>query len=69
MKPPAMSAELEPDPLDRLQGSRTIDETATLFRLSKGTIRNRIRDGSIQTVKVGRRVLIPPDSLRRFLAG
>jgi excisionase family DNA binding protein len=48
----------------------TIKEAADALRVSRGTIYNAINDGALQSVKLGRRHLIPYDELKRFgLAG
>lgn len=44
-----------------------IDDAAAISRLSRGTIYNRIKDGSLRSVKVGKRRLIPETALRQLL--
>lgn len=43
-------------------------EAAKLLGLSIGTIRNRVRDGQIRSVLLGRRRLIPRSELERLAA-
>ncbi|MCA9289009.1 MAG: excisionase family DNA-binding protein [Phycisphaerales bacterium] len=58
-----------PDPIlldTRLALSK--DEAAAALALSPRTIDDLIADGSLPCVRVGRRVLLPVDGLRRWLA-
>ena len=45
----------------------SIPEAARLLGLSPWTVRLRIRDGLIRTVKLGRRILVEPAEIRRFI--
>jgi excisionase family DNA binding protein len=44
-------------------------EAATLLGCSAETVRRRVRDGTIPSVKIGRKVLISREVLRRLLLG
>ncbi len=45
----------------------TIPKTAELLGISPWTVRAYIRDGKLKAVHIGRRVLIEPAELRRFV--
>lgn len=45
----------------------SLDEAAKLISVSKFTISRRIREGKIRAIRVGRRVLVPSDSIHRLL--
>ena len=47
----------------------TIDETATLLRISERTLRERIRSGDVPCLQFGRRILIPVPRLVELLLG
>lgn len=42
-------------------------EAAALIRVSDQTVDNRIKDGDIAAVRIGRRVLIPRESLEQYM--
>lgn len=42
-------------------------EAASLIRVSDQTVDNRIKDGDIAVVRIGRRVLIPRESLEQYM--
>lgn len=44
-----------------------VDEFASAIGVSKFTVHRRIKDGSLRTVRFGRRVLIPASELARLL--
>jgi excisionase family DNA binding protein len=44
-------------------------EAATLLGCSTETVRRRVRDGTIPSVKIGRKVLISKEVLHRLLVG
>ena len=46
----------------------TLLEVADLFRLSPHTVRAMVRKGSLQPVRICRRLLFSPDEVARFLA-
>ena len=62
-----MSTDIARQPLGREAVS--IAEAAGLLGLSRGTIRNMIRDGTLRTVAARRRRLIPLSAVRALLAG
>jgi excisionase family DNA binding protein len=41
----------------------TIDEAAAQLRVSRWSVYNLIRSGQLQTIKIGRRRLVPLDAL------
>jgi len=45
----------------------SLDETAKLLSVHQATIRRRIREGKIHAIRVGSRVLVPSESIRRLL--
>jgi excisionase family DNA binding protein len=45
----------------------TIDETAAQLRVSRWSVYNLIRSGQLQTIKIGRRRLVPLDALTECL--
>jgi len=45
----------------------TAGETARLLRLSKTTVYDQIRQGSIPSIRMGKRILIPRAALMRKL--
>lgn len=49
------------EPLERLLSVR---ETSEVYGVSEKTIRRMIKDGRIQTVRVGRQLRIPPRTVR-----
>ena len=46
---------------------KSIEETAETLSLSPWTIRAYLRTGKIRPVRIGRRVLIEPDEIRRLI--
>jgi excisionase family DNA binding protein len=46
----------------------SIQETADVLGVSKGTVNNLINQGKLAVKKVGRRTLVQADSVRAFLA-
>jgi excisionase family DNA binding protein len=45
----------------------TIDEAAAKLRVSRWSVYNLIRSGQLQTIKIGRRRLVPLDALTECL--
>lgn len=45
----------------------TVGETAKLLRLSKTTVYDQIRQGTIPNIRMGKRILIPRAALMRKL--
>ena len=45
----------------------TVGETSKLLRLSKTTVYDQIRQGSIPSIRMGKRILIPRVALMRKL--
>lgn len=47
----------------------TVNETAKHLRVSRFTILKLIREGAIPTVRAGRRIVVPTESVQHFLQG
>lgn len=47
----------------------TLDETAAILRISRGSAYEAAKRGEIPTIRVGRRLLVPVAALERMLAG
>ena len=47
----------------------TVDETAKLLRISRGSAFEACRNNSIPNIRIGRRILIPRARLEAMLAG
>jgi excisionase family DNA binding protein len=47
----------------------SVDTASKLTTLSKSHLRNEIRDGRLPILRLGRRVMIPADSLNNYLQG
>jgi excisionase family DNA binding protein len=47
----------------------TLDETAALLRISRGSAYAAAKSGQIPTIRIGRRLLVPTEALERMLAG
>jgi excisionase family DNA binding protein len=55
--------------LDTLPDVLTPVEVARVLRLGRNTVYECLRTGTIPSIKIGRKLLIPKDELRRLLAG
>ena len=53
-------------PEDRV---KTLDEVASLLRISRGSAYEAAKRKEIPTIKIGRRLLVPSDALERLLSG
>jgi excisionase family DNA binding protein len=49
------------------QTTLTVEETAALLRIGRGTAYAAIRDGSLPSIRVGKRILVPAAALDRLL--
>lgn len=47
----------------------SVAETATLLGISRWLVQQAVRDGSLPSVRVGRRILIPRSRLQAWLDG
>jgi excisionase family DNA binding protein len=45
----------------------TIDETAEILRVSRHSACEAVRQGTIPTIRIGRRILVPTAALERML--
>ena len=50
-------------------GAKSVEEVAQELGASVASIRRYVRAGRLKAVKVGRRALVLPDELHRFLTG
>ena len=57
-----MSAELHPDRI-----VLTVEEAAGLLRISRGLAYEMVRQGSLPTIRLGRRILVPRSALEQML--
>jgi excisionase family DNA binding protein len=48
---------------------KTLDEVASLLRISRGSAYEAARRKEIPTIRIGRRLLVPCDALERLLSG
>jgi excisionase family DNA binding protein len=51
-----------------MQPLRSVKQAAELLGISHWTVRAYIRDGKLQTVRLGRRVLLTEEELERLVA-
>ena len=57
-------------PGNQLEGRvKTLNEVASLLRISRGSAYEAARRKEIPTIRIGRRLLVPSDALERLLAG
>jgi len=45
----------------------TVEEAAKLLRISRGSAYERVREGAIPTIRLGKRILVPRAALDRLL--
>jgi len=45
----------------------TVDETSKVLGLSRGAAYKAVKDGSIPSIRIGHRILVPTAALRRML--
>lgn len=61
-----------PNNIDRIPNSQkiawSIDDTAKELTVSNRTVQNLIAEGKIRATKIGRRVLIDPESVRAMMS-
>jgi excisionase family DNA binding protein len=48
---------------------KTLDEVASLLRISRGSAYEAAKRKEIPTIRIGRRLLVPSDALERLLSG
>ena len=53
---------------DTSRKTMTVDEAAACLGLSRGTAYQAVRTGSIPSIRVGRRILVPTHALESLLA-
>ena len=64
-----MSQPDTPGCLDGYAVVLTVDEAAELLRISRHSAYAAVARGDIPSLKIGRRLLVPREGLRRLLAG
>lgn len=47
----------------------TVDETAVLLRISRGMAYKAVNKGTIPSIRIGKRLLVPVAALNRLLEG
>ena len=55
--------------LDDLPATLTVEETGKLLGISRGLAFKAANSGEIPTIRIGRRLLVPGEQLRRMLLG
>ena len=57
--------------MDKDEGKRVLkpDEVGKLLRISRGSVYEAIRRGSIPSLRIGRKILIPRAALEKLLDG
>lgn len=48
---------------------KTLEEAASLLRISRGSAYEAAKRKEIPTIRIGRRLLVPSDALERLLSG
>ena len=51
-----------------MQPLKSVEQAAKLLGISPWTVRSYIRDGKLQPVRLGRRVLLPEEELQRLIS-
>lgn len=62
-----MSKKSTPSPLEGRV--KTLNEVASLLRISRGSAYEVAKRKEIPTIRIGRRLLVPSDALERLLSG
>jgi excisionase family DNA binding protein len=62
-----MSSKLKANALD--ERVKTLDEVASLLRISRGSAYEAAKRKEIPTIRIGRRLLVPSDALEKLLSG
>ena len=60
---------MKPKPIAIEGRVKTLDEVASLLRISRGSAYEAARRKEIPTIRIGRRLLVPTDALERLLSG
>lgn len=55
--------------LDDLPVTLTVEETGKLLGISRGLAFKAANSGEIPTIRIGRRLLVPAEQVRRMLVG
>jgi len=59
---------MKPKPIAIEVRVKTLDEVASLLRISRGSAYEAARRKEIPTIRIGRRLLVPTDALERLLS-
>jgi excisionase family DNA binding protein len=62
-----MSKKSTPSPLEGRV--KTLNEVASLLRISRGSAYEAAKRKEIPTIRIGRRLLVPSDAFERLLSG
>jgi excisionase family DNA binding protein len=68
LTPSAVAQSTAPN-LAELPDVLTVDETMRVLRIGRNNVYDRIRAGTIKSIRLGRRVLVPKAELLRLLGG
>ena len=60
---------MKPKPIAIEGRVKTLDEVASLLRISRGSAYEAAKRKEIPTIRIGRRLLVPCDALERLLSG
>lgn len=55
--------------LNEVPRVKTLNEVASLLRISRGSAYEAAKRKEIPTIRIGRRLLVPSDALERLLSG
>ena len=56
---------MKPDPLS--QPTMTVDDAASIMKISRASAYEAVRSGEIPSIRIGRRIVVPTAALRRML--
>jgi excisionase family DNA binding protein len=57
-----------PIPLDNFADAMTVDDAAAALGIGSGAAYRGVAEGAIPSLRVGARIIIPREALRRYLA-
>ena len=60
---------MKPKPIAIEVRVKTLDEVASMLRISRGSAYEAAKRKEIPTIRIGRRLLVPTDALERLLSG
>jgi excisionase family DNA binding protein len=47
----------------------TVNETAKVVRIGRGQAYRAVNDGTIRSVRIGKKIMVPTSAIREFLEG